>query len=358
MLWLTSPVLETRGRVPIPQAAWTLADNAPNTISAFANIISLPANIRGDLHFELYVGDSLVERAIVPIHETETGDFIRLGNPSSFSDPYFNITVSVGTTASITINYQGGSRQANTTIRVYGVSALPVPEVTGVTQATLNSLASALRQEIAAVDGKFGGVPLNGPDAGQSQELIGVGNLNRYIPETNWVTVPVFSGTAIRRDPPQFGVSTTHLALYDRFLIRITLFRGSVESPVRLESTDFLVNVAEWDALTTVPQPTQSLANSQAGRISITASTKDNRALVHEFPQITPGPWGDTLPATGDPTADQQRALETAAQNAIQELRSDRRFIYIGKSNESNPRLLIAISGTNQDFIYEARGYH
>lgn len=215
-----------------------------------------------------------------------------------------------------------------------------------------------LADAIQAVDAKFGGVPLNGPAAGSDIAFINVLNLNKYIPEHNWATVPMFNGTVLRRDPPQFGESITYLSLYDKILIRITRYNGALATAQRLESTDFFVNVSEWDSLKGIPFPDQSTAEDATRRLSIIASTKDNRALVHEFPQVSPNVWRDTLPSAGSPTDDQLRALETAAQEWVSGLRSGKRFIYIGKSSETNPRLLVGMSGTSEDFLIEALGYH
>ena len=138
VLWLTSPVLNTRGGLAnvFPQSVWTLGDDAPAGISGFGNMISLPSDIRGDLHFEYYIGENLQGRALVPIHTTETGTVINLRGAAGV---LATITVSATTSGSITITPANIRVQNNTTIRVYGVSALPVSEVAGVTQAQLNA---------------------------------------------------------------------------------------------------------------------------------------------------------------------------------------------------------------------------
>ena len=56
VLWLTSPVLNTRPGVSnrFGNNAWTVGDDAPAGISGFSNMVNLPSSIRGDLHFEYY----------------------------------------------------------------------------------------------------------------------------------------------------------------------------------------------------------------------------------------------------------------------------------------------------------------
>ena len=183
-------------------------------------------------------------------------------------------------------------------------------------------------------------------------------NLNQFIPEANRVTVPVFSPVNLLRDQVSAGPSFRDLGQYDRILIRITFYSGNLPSPTRLQSFDFLVNIDEWDGLTTVPLPDQAKAESATNRVGIIATTKDNRALVHEFPQLPDGSWTDTLPDTGNPRGGPQRAFETAVQAWVDNFRAGKRLVYIGKSNETNPRLLIGLSGTSENFLAEVKGYH
>ena len=334
VLWATSKVL-TSGNVPSGSTIdtdWTLGDDAATGVTVSGDVIKIPESFRGDLHVDFEASDgNLLQRLIVPL---SLG--IRDGYGGLFP-VQFQTRVSHDSSDNTLLNFQlymrgGAARPIGTpsgaVAKVYGVSALPRSQVVGITQAQLDAATEK-------VDSKFGGVPLNGPDAGETLSHVRIINFNKFIPEANWATVPVFSGVNLLRDPIPAGASFKDLVQYDRLLIRITFYLGEIASARRSESSDFFVNVAEWNSLKTVPLPDQAIAESATDRIQIIASTKDNRALVHEFPQVAPA--------------------DVSAENA---LRNSKRLIYVGKSNETNPRLLIALSGTNQDFLVEVRGYH
>ena len=352
-LWATSATIPT---TPLPRRIldtnWVMESDLPTGVVGDGDDIDMPETLRGDLHVEMLKAsdDSLIQRKIVPIEpnilyfEHPVAQNIRIiVRHTHLDDTKLSLRLD-----NVTDNF---TLDEAIKFKVYSFTAQP----SGRTVAPADF--DALTQRVTDVNSKFTGVPLNGPAAGGDRAFTTNFNLNKYIPQSNWDTVPVFWGTVLRRDPPQFGESTVHLALFESVLIRITFYLGEFSAERRAESTDFFVNVAEWDSLKTIPLPDQATAENPTNRIQIIASTKDNRALVHEFPQVTPGVFHDILPATGEPTADQLRALETATQKHITDLKYSKRFIYVGKSNETNPRLLLAISGTDQDVIYEAIGY-
>ena len=246
----------------------------------------------------------------------------------------------------------GGGESSGSTPASGGVSSSDL-------QTALDELKNLLEAKITANAEKFGGVPLNGPDvSGENLTHARVVNFNQFIPEANWATVPVFNGLNLLRDALPAGVNFRDLGQYDRLLIRITFYLGEIASARRAQSVDFFVNVSEWNSLKTVPLPDQEIAESSTNRIQIIASTKDNRALVHEFPQLPDGAFANTLSTTGNTGGNQVRAFQAAVQKWINDFRASKRLIYVGKSNETNPRLLIGISGTDQDFLAEVRGYH
>ena len=211
------------------------------------------------------------------------------------------------------------------------------------------------------VDEKFGGVAMNGPTiTGQTTASFQISNLNQYIPDANVVPSPVFSDTNLLRNaPPGFvGVDRTAIGNYDRIFIRISAITGSGQSATRTQGVEFFVNVADWLGLTAVPRPDQGVVESATSRPTVVASTADNRALLFEFPQLPPAPFADELPTTSNPSPSDQRELEAAIQGWMSDFRASRRIIYIGRSNESNSRLLVGISGFESDFHLEARGYY
>ena len=330
VLWATSKALTASlpaGRTV--DTDWTIGDDVPTGVVADGDILDIPENFRGDLHIDFVdASDNLLQRKVIPIAIGQTGFESPFGSrlraniaQDGTDNAVLNFSLTTQSGRAVTI-------PAGTVAKIYGVTALPRSQVAGITQQQLTAA-------IAEVDDKFGGVPLNGPDAGGFLNNVHIQNLNKYIPETNIVTVPVFNWVDLRRDPSSLGPSVGDLGQYDRILIRITFYTGSLASARRTESFDFFVNIAEWDSLTTVPFPTQALANSETGRVSIIASTKDNRALVHEFPQLAPSDV-----------------------SAADTLRANQRLLYVGKSNATNPQLLLGISGTTDDFLAEVRGYH
>ena len=330
VLWATSKALTASlpaGRTV--DTDWTIGDDVPTGVVVDGDILDIPENFRGDLHIDFVdSSDNLLQRKVIPITIGQTG----------FESPFgsrLRATIAQDRTDNTVLNFslttQSGRAvtiPGGTIAKIYGVTALPRSQVAAITQQQLTAA-------VAEIDDKFGGVPLNGPDAGETLSHVRIINFNKFIPEANWATVPVFSGLNLLRDALPAGVNFRDLGQYDRLLIRITFYRGAIASAVRQESFDFFVNVSEWDGLTTVPLPDQALAENASNRIQIIASSKDNRALVHEFPQVPPADVSDA-----------------------NTLRNSKRLIYVGKSNETNPRLLIGISGTNQDFLAEVKGYH
>ena len=329
VLWATSKTLATSIPAGTIDTDWTLGDRVPAGVVVDGDILDIPKTFRGELHVEMFnAADELLERRAIQIEvgqesfNTPFGNRFRANIAQDARDAgVLNFTLQAASGRAVSI-------PAGSVCKVYGVTALPRSQVDAVTQAYVDTA-------VAKVDDKFGGVPLNGPDAGESISLALVDNLNASIPQSNWATVPVFNGVNLLRDAIPAGASFRDLGQYDRILIRITFFTGSLSAVRRTQSTDFFVSIAEWDALKTVPNPNQAIAEDETNRIGIIASTADNRALVHEFPQVAPS--------------------DVSVSNA---LRNSKRLIYVGKSNETNPRLLLALSGTNQDFLAEVKGYH
>ena len=332
LLWATSKVLVDTSNGLTLDTDWVASDAFPAGAAISGDSITIPGSFRGEIHIDVVTGagtesENIVGKVAFPLAAGNT-NFIgdtqsqKLQARVTYSgDPLvYTLTVRVRTAV-----FRPSS---NTVLRFYGISALPRSQVAAVTEAELSAA-------VKVVDDKFGGIPLNGPEAGGFLNNINIQNLNEYIPETNIVTVPVFSWVDLRRDPSSLGPSVGDLGQYDRILIRITFYTGSLASARRTESFDFFVNIAEWDSLKTVPFPTQALADSETDRVSIIASIKDNRALVHEFPQLAPSDV-----------------------SAADTLRANQRLLYVGKSSETNPQLLLAISGTTDDFLAEVKGYY
>lgn len=139
VLWATSVGLSSIASDNAATNTWRLSRDVPTGVVTSGNILTIPETIRGDLHVDIVASDgNLLERLIVPIHPGNTRFSSR-----SFATLEVRIVAerSPDTVLSLWLyNISGNlSFPSGSSVQIYAVSALPVAEVAGVTEAQLNA---------------------------------------------------------------------------------------------------------------------------------------------------------------------------------------------------------------------------
>lgn len=143
VLWATSGTLPTTlARGVVLATAWTASDDIPDSIAVSGNFIDIPESLRGELHVDVFdTSDEMIGRIAVNIHEGASVDFHDI-----LPDNRISAEIIEHPTDDTLLRLQirntharnGSTIVAGTTMKVYGVSALPRSQVDGVTQEQLD----------------------------------------------------------------------------------------------------------------------------------------------------------------------------------------------------------------------------
>ena len=137
VLWATSKVLATTETNAIVDSDWTLTSEVPNGVvlnsAGQSDIIDIPKDIRGELHFDIVDGDdNLIQRLAVDLH-------IDVFTFKEFGDNANKLRVSIAesttddTKLSVWLdNVSTVTFAANTKVKIYGVVALARADISGI----------------------------------------------------------------------------------------------------------------------------------------------------------------------------------------------------------------------------------
>ena len=139
----------------------------------------------------------------------------------------------------------------------------------------------------------------------------------------------------------EVGYESTYLSRFDRIRLKISLL-GAANAV--LTTTEISFSYAEWAALKALPRAEQDAYQD--------ATIQDNRALVFNwYPDDLPAGWTPFSGSIGSKT-------QTAVLAWINSLRNADRTIYIGRTNQTNSRLTIAVKGYQGNILgIDAIGY-
>lgn len=144
----------------------------------------------------------------------------------------------------------------------------------------------------------------------------------------------------------QNNADDKHLSQFDRLVFEVYLLNGS---NVAVASTSFSLSLTQLSAIVA-----QGTANVSAGN-QVDATVEDGRAVIHNWRT-------KDKPATpAEDTSGQARNLARAIQTNllawINDFRAVDHTIYIGRTGETNSRLLIAVKSHKLGIGLQVRGY-
>lgn len=140
-----------------------------------------------------------------------------------------------------------------------------------------------------------------------------------------------------------------HLSQFDRLLFEVYLLNGS---NVAVASTSFAMSLTQLSAIAA-----QGTANVSATN-QVDATVEDGRAVIHNW-RTKDKPIAPVDVGGGGKTAkDLANEIETNIRNWINSFRSVDHTIYIGRTGETNSRLLIAVKSHKLSIGLQVRGYH
>ena len=198
----------------------------------------------------------------------------------------------------------------------------------GISQRTLNKAINDLRTQLR---NERAGVSL----IADAQQL--VTNLNsgrtdaQVLDDISFSGVPLFAGD---------------MDDYDHFILEISEL-GSDASTV-IDSTSVTFTYAAWNALKGVPRPQTSSYQS--------AHTDDGRALRWAWHNNPPAQVSVNF--NGLNARQRDNLLDTTIEALSRNIRMASRVLFIGKTSESTPRLLVAVTGIKTNFRVRVYGYH
>ena len=141
-----------------------------------------------------------------------------------------------------------------------------------------------------------------------------------------------------------------HLSQFDRLLFEVYLLNGS---NVAVASTSFYMSLTQLSAIVA-----QGTANVSATN-QIDATVEDGRAVIHNWrTKDKPTNFPDETFEGGGQTNIKLRALQTAVKGWIDDFRAVDHTIYIGRTGETNSRMLIAVKSHKLGIGLQVRGYH
>ena len=198
----------------------------------------------------------------------------------------------------------------------------------GISQQTLNKAINDLR---TLLRNERAGVSL----IADAQQL--VTNLNAARTDAQVLDDISFSGV------PLFA---SDMDDYDHFILEISELNSDATTVI--DSTSVPFTYTAWKALKGVPRPQTSSYQS--------AHTDDGRALRWA--------WHNNPPAqvsvgfNGLNARQRDNLLDTTIEALSSNIRMASRVLFIGKTSESTPRLLVAVTGLKTNFRVRVYGYH
>ena len=135
------------------------------------------------------------------------------------------------------------------------------------------------------------------------------------------------------------------MADYDHFILEISEL--SSDASTVIDSTSATFTYTAWNALKGVPRPQTNRYQS--------AHTDDGRALRWAWHNNPPTEVSVNLPNNNARQRDTNlmRAVEGLSDN----IRAASRVLFVGKSNEANARMLLAVTGIKNNFRCRVYGY-
>ena len=144
VLWATSGTLPTTlARGTVLATAWTASSDLPAGVAVDGNFLNIPEALRGELHIDVFnTANEMIGRVVIDIHEGAEIAFTDILPDNRISaeiieHPSDNTLLRLQIRNTHARN--GSTIVSGTTMRVYGVSALPRSQVDGVTQEQLKS---------------------------------------------------------------------------------------------------------------------------------------------------------------------------------------------------------------------------
>ena len=131
---------------------------------------------------------------------------------------------------------------------------------------------------------------------------------------------------------------------YDHFILEISELNSDATTA---DSTSVQFTYTAWNALKGVPRP--------QGNNYQSAHTDDGRALRWAWHNNPPAEVSITFPNNNNRQRD--NALMQAIENLSDNIRAASRVLFVGKSSESNARMLVAVTGIKNNFRCRVYGY-
>ena len=192
--------------------------------------------------------------------------------------------------------------------------------------------------------GRFGGKELLEKTGSYPYRVIA--NANAALTDAIATNDTRFSGTGLFLNQQNIA-DDKHLSQFDRLLFEVYLLNGS---NVAVASTSFTVSLAQLSAIVA-----QGTANVSATN-QVDATVEDGRAVIHNWrTKDKPIVFEDV---TGRSASARVNALQTAVQAWINSFRAVDHTIYIGRTGETNSRMLIAVKSHKLGIGLQVRGYH
>ena len=149
----------------------------------------------------------------------------------------------------------------------------------------------------------------------------------------------------------QNNADDKHLSQFDRLLFEVYLLNGS---NVAVASTSFTMSLTiQLSAIVA-----QGTANVSAAN-QVDATVEDGRAVIHNWrTKDKPPAFPDETFSGGGQLNNKLGRLQTAVQGWIDSFRAVDHTVYIGRTGESNSRMLIAVKSHKLGIGLQVRGYY
>lgn len=195
----------------------------------------------------------------------------------------------------------------------------------GINQQALNKIINDLRTELR---NERAGVSL----IADTQQLVTNINATRtdaqVLDDISFSGVPLFAGD---------------MDDYDHFILEISELNSDATTA---DSTSVQFTYTAWNALKGVPRP--------QGNNYQSAHTDDGRALRWAWQNNPPAEVSVNLPNNA---RQRDKNLMQAIENLSDNIRAASRVLFVGKSSESNARMLVAVTGIKNNFRCRVYGY-
>lgn len=198
--------------------------------------------------------------------------------------------------------------------------------------------------QIRALSERFGGKELLVKTGAFPYQV--VNNANAALTDAIATNDTRFSNVALLANAANSN-DDKYLSQFDRLLFEVYLLNAS-NAP--LASTSFYMSYIQWSSIRAATTTPVSSSNQ------IDATVEDGRAVIHNWrtkdKPITPVDTSEGQVRT------QLNLVEDNIRNWINSFRQIDHTIYVGRTGETNPRMLIAVKSHKLGIGLQVRGYH